>query len=111
MFQVIDIALTGLTITYERETVVDFSYPFWSETQAFGVLFEESWVPLLFRALDKYVWTVYAAMAAFITAVLWSSETVNLKVKQATYSTMPVVAKSQDVFLYVIGALFYQVKW
>ena len=108
--QDIDIALTGLTITQEREVVVDFTYPFWTDMQAFGVLYVESATPLLLRPLSRDVWMTYFAMAIFISIVLWSSEVLTSKTK--VQSIAPVdkttASKYHDIYMFVIGAVFYQ---
>ncbi len=35
--KVVDMAVAGLTVTHQRSTVVDFSYPFWFEPSAVAV--------------------------------------------------------------------------
>ena len=112
LLQKIDVGLTGLTVTHERATVVDFTYPFWSDMQAFGVLYEESLIPLLFRPLSRDVWITYFATAVFISIVLWGSDVLVLKgVAQSNVTVDKTIAsKYHDVFMYVVGAVFSQGK-
>ena len=105
-----DVALTGLTVTYERDTVVDFTYPFWSDMQAFGVLYEESGIPLLLRPLSRDVWMTYFATAVFLSVVLWGSEvlTLNVTAQSKVSVDKTITPKYRDVFMYVVGAVLSQ---
>ena len=65
-----DMVLTGLTISAEREEVVDFTYPFFEEKLAMITLKHERRQFYLFRPLGTYVWLVYIIAAIYVAILV-----------------------------------------
>ena len=81
-FQTTDMVVTGLTISEERETVVDFSYPFWEESVGLITLTRPDDQFYLYKPLKPLVWVCFVCTALFVglaavgvelkTSSLWS---------------------------------------
>ena len=61
--QEIDLFVTGLTISPERASVVDFSYPFWFDSIGMITLTVPEDPFYIFKPLHMYVWVVFIAVA------------------------------------------------
>ena len=67
--QDVDMIWTGMTITAMRQTVVDFSYPYWEERAGMltSTLPEDPFY--IFRPLHTYVWLAFL-MVALVSALV-----------------------------------------
>ena len=58
--------VTGLTISEERENVVDFSYPFWEESVGLITLTRPDDQFYLYKPLKPLVWVCFVCAALFV---------------------------------------------
>ena len=62
--------LTGLTISSERDEVVDFSFPFFEEKLGMITLTQPQHQFYLFGPLGAYVWLVYIVAAVYVAMLI-----------------------------------------
>ena len=62
--------LTGLTISSERDEVVDFSFPFFEEKLGMITLTQPQHQFYLFGPLGAYVWLVYIVAAVYVAIII-----------------------------------------
>ena len=65
--------MTGLTISAERQTAVDFSFPFWEERLGLLTVTVKQSNFYLFRPLHAYVWLCYVCMALLVGYLAYST--------------------------------------
>ena len=76
--QEVDMVLTGLTISSEREQVVDFTYPFWEERLGMITLTQPPDQFYLFRPFSGHVWLIYVTIAVAVAILVKSLEGITL---------------------------------
>ena len=104
--QDVDMVLTGLTISAQREAVVDFSYPFWEESVGLLTLTEHQDEFYIIKPLKFSVWLSLmgtALLAALFAGVL---ETKSWKSKPA--DPKKLIKNFTKYLWYTFGAIWYQ---
>ena len=105
-FQDVDIVLTGLTISTERESVIDFSYPFHEERTGLLTLTLPSDPFFVFKPLRVHIWVSFLAAAILIGTLVQISEKCasNTLITQGHAPLMPLF----DRLWYTVGAMWNQ---
>ena len=107
-FQEVDLVLGALSITSERETVVDFSYPIWEEAVGMITLTVLDDQLYLFKPLHVHVWLSYATvmlLAAWLV-MLYESWVVNAGMVQGRGP----FSHTSTCLWYMYGAMWAQGK-
>ena len=94
--------MSGLTITAQRQEVVDFTYPFWYEPMGMLTLTIPQDNFFLFKPLRGLVWAVYLLSAVIIAALLWFS-TIHIIYYRHIERSQQKYTRS-DIIWYTIGA-------
>ena len=99
--------VSALSVTAEREIVIDFSYLIWEQTSAAMLLTQEKKDQLyLFRPLHMYVWVSFAAAAIVIAVATSQYERVGI---HGTYgNSRGRLSQLRNSLWYTYGAMFYQ---
>ena len=101
-----DLLISGITISAERESVVDFTYPFWEEKLALVTLTEDSRNFPIFRPLHYIVWICYVGVALVAALGIrnqeWLVSVMLNKSNSGEYMTL------RDCIWYTYGAMWYQ---
>ena len=105
-WQETDMMVSALSVSAEREEVIDFSYLIWEQTSAGLLLTVPQDQFYIFRPLHLYVWLTFVA-AAIITAVVMSQ--LERTRVGAMYENLPwSFSRLRNSLWYTYGAMFYQ---
>ena len=103
--QDVDMVVAGMTITSERETVVDFTYLYWEDKIGMltGTLPDDPYY--MFKPLHIYVWVSFAASAlvAAIGATCYETWSVRIGVTSTKGFLLPLYP-----LWYTVSALWLQ---
>ena len=69
-----DLAMTGITITYSRSTVVDFSIPYHMEASALAIKVESNKLLFFIKPLQWSLYILYIMAPVFLAMVIWLPE-------------------------------------
>ena len=104
--QDVDMVLTGLTISAQREAVVDFSYPFWEESVGLLTLTEHQDEFYIIKPLKFSVWLSLMGTALFAALFAGVLETISWKSKPA--DPKKLTTNFMKYLWYTFGAMWYQ---
>ena len=107
--QEIDMVFTGLTISASRETVVDFSYPFFEERLGMMTRTVPEDPFYQFKPLSTLVWVCYVATALVIALMIRLQE--NLALAVGSINSKGYFSKISRSLWYFVGAVWFQGWW
>ena len=104
MGQEIDMFASALSVSAEREEVIDFSYLIWEQTSAGLLLTQEKQDQFyIFRPLHPYVWVTFGAAAVIIAVVTSLCEMARIGGRP-----LGTLSRLRNSLFYTYGAMFYQ---
>ena len=101
--------MAGLTISAERETVVDFSYPFWDDSLGMITLTVPEDQFFLFKPLHGYVWLCYGLAALLAAGIMCVWEHTSYRQQGAKGRT--IYMRLEECFWYTYSAMWTKGKF
>ena len=108
LFQDVDLVVAGMTISVEREEVVDFSYLFWEEKLGMLTGTVSGYPFYMLRPIHAYIWLSIMAVVVIAATVAACCETLALKIQKTATN---VFLTPLDFLRYTSRAMWNQGGW